>query len=102
MDCASTSPAGSGWRAWAPVAYQAVPVCVPFSYAEKVKVNAMSGLQVAVGVDVDPVDRVGVEFRARHRRGYRGRGARRVRVDDQRRHGRLVTVKWRAVMFGVV
>ncbi len=39
---ASTSPAGSGWRAWAPVAYQAVPVCLPFSYSEKVKVNAMS------------------------------------------------------------
>src|SRR5271165_692461 len=39
----STSPAGSGWRAWGPVAYQAVPVCVPFSYAEKVKVNATSG-----------------------------------------------------------
>ena len=25
----STSPAGSGWRACAPVAYQAVPVCLP-------------------------------------------------------------------------
>jgi len=39
----SCSPAGSGWRACGPVAYQAVPVCVPFWYAEKVKVNAMSG-----------------------------------------------------------
>jgi len=31
------------------------------------------GFQVAVGVDVDPVDRVGVEFRASRGRGY-GRG----------------------------
>ena len=38
----SSSPAGPGWRAWAPVAYQAVPVWVPFWYAEKVNVNAMS------------------------------------------------------------
>ena len=38
----STSPAGSGWRACAPVAYQAVPVCLPFSYSEKVNVNATS------------------------------------------------------------
>ena len=29
MPSASTSPAGSGWRAAAPVAYQAVPVCCP-------------------------------------------------------------------------
>jgi len=28
---ASISPAGSAWRAWAPVAYQAFPVCLPFS-----------------------------------------------------------------------
>ena len=39
---ASTSPPGSAWRAWAPVAYQAFPVCLPFSYSEKTKVNAMS------------------------------------------------------------
>ena len=38
----STSPAGSARRASAPVACQAVPVCVPFSYSEKVNVNAMS------------------------------------------------------------
>jgi hypothetical protein len=38
----STWPTGSGWRAWAPVAYQAVPVCVPLLYPEKVKVNATS------------------------------------------------------------
>ena len=31
MASASTSPPGSGWRAWAPVAYQAVPVCLPSS-----------------------------------------------------------------------
>jgi len=37
---ASTWSAGSGWRAAAPVACQAVPVCLPFSYSEKVKVNA--------------------------------------------------------------
>ena len=42
MSAASTSPAGSGWRAWAPVAYQAVPVCVPFSYSENTNVSAMS------------------------------------------------------------
>ena len=42
MDEASTWPPGSAWRAWAPVAYQAVPVCVPFSYSEKVNVNATS------------------------------------------------------------
>ena len=34
--------AGSGWRAWAPVAYQAVPVCLPFSYSENTNVNATS------------------------------------------------------------
>ena len=39
---ASTSPAGSGWRACAPVAYQAVPVCLPFSYSENMNVNATS------------------------------------------------------------
>src|SRR5262252_657428 len=39
---ASTSPAGSGWRAWGPVAYRAVPVCRPPWYWEKVKVNATS------------------------------------------------------------
>ena len=33
---------GSGWRAWAPVAYQAVPVCLPFSYSENTNVNATS------------------------------------------------------------
>jgi hypothetical protein len=38
----SCSPAGSSWRASLPVARQAFPVCVPFSYAEKAKVNAMS------------------------------------------------------------
>ena len=38
----STSPAGSGWRACVPVAYQPVPVCLPFWYSEKVKVNATS------------------------------------------------------------
>jgi hypothetical protein len=48
------------------------------------------GLRVAVGVDVDPVDRVGVEFRAGRGRGYRGRGARRVRVDDQHRLVRVL------------
>jgi len=42
IDSASTSPAGSGWRAWLPVAYQAVPVCLPLSNAEKVKVKATS------------------------------------------------------------
>ena len=42
MSAASTSPAGSGWRACAPVAYHAVPVCLPFSYSEKVNVNATS------------------------------------------------------------
>jgi hypothetical protein len=39
---ASTSPPGSGWRAWAPVAYHAVPVCVPSCSSENTKVNAMS------------------------------------------------------------
>ena len=33
---------GSGWRACAPVAYRAVPACLPFWYSEKVNVNAMS------------------------------------------------------------
>jgi hypothetical protein len=42
IDAARTSPDGSGWRAAGPVAYQAVPVCVPPSYWEKVKVNAAS------------------------------------------------------------
>ena len=41
-DAVSRSPAGSGCLAWAPVAYQAVPVCLPFSYPEKVKVKATS------------------------------------------------------------
>jgi len=44
------------------------------------------GLVVAVGVDVDPVDRAGVELRAGHRGRDRGRGAGRVGVQDQ--HGR--------------
>ena len=39
---ASTSPVGSGWQAWGPVAYQAVPVCRPLWYSEKVKMNATS------------------------------------------------------------
>ena len=39
IDSASTCPAGSGWRAWSPVAYQAVPVCAPPWYSEKVKVK---------------------------------------------------------------
>jgi hypothetical protein len=39
------------------VAYQAVPVWLPFSYSEKV--NATSACGVAVSVDVDSVDRVG-------------------------------------------
>jgi len=43
------------------------------------------GVGVAVGVDVDQVDRARVELRAGHRRGYRGRGAGRVRVGDQNR-----------------
>ena len=38
----SISPAGSGCWAWLPVAYQTVPVCVPFWNGEKVKVKAMS------------------------------------------------------------
>ena len=42
MSAARTSPAGPGWRAAAPVAYLAVPVCRPFSYSEKVNVNATS------------------------------------------------------------
>jgi hypothetical protein len=39
---AITSPAGPGWRACAPVACQAVPVCVPFWYPENTNVNATS------------------------------------------------------------
>ena len=31
-----------GWRACAPAAYVTVPVCVPFTYSEKVNVNATS------------------------------------------------------------
>ena len=42
MNEASTSPTGPGWRAWAPVAYQAVPVCLPFWNSENVNVNATS------------------------------------------------------------
>jgi hypothetical protein len=42
MDELSSSPAGPGWRAGAPLAYQAVPVCLPLSTWEKVKVNAAS------------------------------------------------------------
>jgi hypothetical protein len=55
------------------------------------------GVVVAVGVDVDPVDRAGVELRAGHR-DWRG-SAGRVRVHDQ--HGRAgpVTVKQRVVVF---
>ena len=30
-DVVSRSPTGSGWRAWSPVAYQAVPVWLPSS-----------------------------------------------------------------------
>jgi hypothetical protein len=39
---ARISPAGPGWRACAPAAYHALPVCLPFSYSEKVNVNATS------------------------------------------------------------
>jgi hypothetical protein len=42
MSLLSTSPAGSGWRACAPVAYLAIPVCLPFSYSENTNVNEMS------------------------------------------------------------
>jgi hypothetical protein len=38
----STSPEGSGWRAWLPVAYQALPVCRPSSSSENVKLRAAS------------------------------------------------------------
>ena len=42
MSSLSTSPTGSGWRACAPVAYLAVPICLPFSYSENTNVNATS------------------------------------------------------------
>jgi hypothetical protein len=42
IEAVSIWPAGSGWRAWGPVAYQAVPVWVPCSNWEKVKLNATS------------------------------------------------------------
>ena len=42
IDSASTWPAGRAGGPPAPVAYQAVPVCLPPSYSEKVKVNATS------------------------------------------------------------
>jgi hypothetical protein len=41
-DAASRWPAGSGHLAWLPAAYQAIPVCLPCSNSEKVKVNATS------------------------------------------------------------
>ena len=41
-DVVSTWPTGPGSRAWAPVAYQAIPVCAPLSSLENVKVNATS------------------------------------------------------------
>ncbi|HEY5990580.1 MAG TPA: hypothetical protein VIV12_29935 [Streptosporangiaceae bacterium] len=49
-------------------------------------VKAASACASAVGVDVDPVDRVGVEFRAGHGRGEHER----VGVDDQHRLVRVV------------
>ena len=48
------------------------------------------GVVVAVGVDVDPVDRAGVELRAGHRGRNRRRGAGRVRVHDQHGRARIV------------
>jgi hypothetical protein len=51
------------------------------------------GVVVAVGVDVDPVDRAGIELRAGHRGGDRGRGAGRVRVHDQHGRAGVVTVE---------
>ncbi len=42
MSAASTWPTGPDWRASAPVAYQAVPVCRPSWYSENTKVNATS------------------------------------------------------------
>ena len=41
-ESASTWPAGSGCWASEPVAYQTVPVWLPFWYSENVSVNAMS------------------------------------------------------------
>ena len=42
MSEAITSPPGSSWRATAPVAYQAVPVCFPSASSENTNVNATS------------------------------------------------------------
>src|ERR1700749_2532821 len=55
------------------------------------------GVVVAVGVDVDPVDRAGVELRAGDRGRDRRRGAGRVRVDDQHGRARVVAVQQAAV-----
>ena len=51
------------------------------------------GLLVAVGVDVDAVDRTGVKLRAGHRGRDRRRGTGRVRVHDQHGLAGMVTVK---------
>jgi hypothetical protein len=47
-DAVSCWPAGWGHLAWLPAAYQAVPVCLPFSNSEKVKVNAASAFASAL------------------------------------------------------
>ena len=54
---------------------------------------------VAVGIDVDPVDRTGVKLRAGHRGRDRRRGTGRVRVHDQHGCAGMVTVKQCVVMF---
>ena len=98
IDSASTSPTGPGWRAWATGGVPGGPGLHAVVERGEGEGERDVGLQVAVGVDVDPVDRVGVEFRAGRGRRYGGRGARRVRVDDQHRLTGLVTVQQPVVM----
>jgi hypothetical protein len=53
-----TSPAGSGWRARSPVAYLAADLPAVLVLGEHERERDV-GMVVAVGINVDPVDRAG-------------------------------------------
>ena len=99
MPSASTSPAGfglAGLRAGGVPDVPGLPAVLVLGEHER---ERDVGVVVAVGVDVDPVDRAGVELRAGDRGRDRRRGAGRVRVHDQHGRAGVVTVQQGVVMF---
>ena len=97
----SCSPTGPGCLAWAAGGVPGGPGLHAVLELGEGERERDVGVGVAVGVDVDPVDRAGVELRAGHRGGDGGRGAGRVRIEDQHRLAGLVTVQQPVVMLAL-